>query len=394
MIEEFRNSIRSILYERVNSPLFGTLIVSWVVWNWKIIYLTIFISEDKIEGTRIDYILTNYANLNNIVWFPLLSTVALILIIPFVSTGALWVSLKFNKWKKDIKNNIEKTETLTVHQSIDLRKEINDQEVEMQRMLVSKNDKIQVLERQNQELLSDRVAKAEVDGLKKELDTLKNRQSLNGIFSGTWRNEFVFDNGDFGVETFEIRGSQYFVDDSPAFNLDMIDVDHKNGLVKFRKSGYQNDRELVNDLTRINDRTYRGVEDKNIIVFYSRTDLQTPNLFFTPYYVLRRIKANTNDNINFKVKNNTEFTIKVLNYTITGYFNMHKITGGSSREIKWSIPKKNEDNFELDNVDPLTSYFDGKTDPGIYDSEIRLEYLIEGDPKPQSITRIARLILS
>lgn len=48
MFDELKKSISAILYERTTSPLFGSFILSWTVWNWKIFYITLFISEDKI----------------------------------------------------------------------------------------------------------------------------------------------------------------------------------------------------------------------------------------------------------------------------------------------------------------------------------------------------------
>ena len=57
MISDFRKSINSILYERVSSPLFGTFVISWLIWNWKITYLTLFVSESNLDKNKLEYIL-------------------------------------------------------------------------------------------------------------------------------------------------------------------------------------------------------------------------------------------------------------------------------------------------------------------------------------------------
>jgi hypothetical protein len=155
MIDDIKKSFNSILYERTTSPFFGTLIISWVFWNWKIIYLTIFISEDKIQGNKIDYLTNNFSNAHHLITYPLISTVLLITIVPFISNGAFWLSLKFNKWKKDQKNIVEMKQLLTLEQSIELREQISEQENRFEKLLESKNSEIEnlniIIENMNKE---------------------------------------------------------------------------------------------------------------------------------------------------------------------------------------------------------------------------------------------------
>lgn len=146
MLDEIKKSISASLYERTTSPLFGTLFVSWSVWNWKIIYLTLFISEKEIIGkTKIEYILANYYDNCTLYWFPLISTVILITIIPFVSNGAYWISIMFLKWKKDKKNEVEKNQLLSLEQSINLREQIANQELKFATLIEDKNLEIKQL---------------------------------------------------------------------------------------------------------------------------------------------------------------------------------------------------------------------------------------------------------
>jgi hypothetical protein len=142
---ELRKSINAILYQRVTSPLFGTFLVSWIVWNWKIIYTTFFIDEDKIIKNKIDYIVENFSDSSYLIWYPLLSTLILLTLIPFLSNGAYWLSLKFEKWKVDSKNKIEKQQLLTLAQSIELRGQIIESERKFESLLQNKNDEIKQL---------------------------------------------------------------------------------------------------------------------------------------------------------------------------------------------------------------------------------------------------------
>lgn len=64
---DIRKSIDSIINERLSSPFYGTLILSWLIWDWRIIYLTFFVSESKIESNKIDFILINFSEINDII---------------------------------------------------------------------------------------------------------------------------------------------------------------------------------------------------------------------------------------------------------------------------------------------------------------------------------------
>lgn len=138
MIDEIKKSANSIFNERISSPFWGTLICSWLIWNWRIVYVTFIINQDKIPGTKIDYILNNFSDINYTVTYPLISTVLLLTLVPFITNGAFWLSLKFQQWRSDQKNAIEKRQLLTLEQSILLREEIINQEKGLTHFLKAK----------------------------------------------------------------------------------------------------------------------------------------------------------------------------------------------------------------------------------------------------------------
>jgi hypothetical protein len=148
MIDDLKKYLKEIIYERTTSPLYGTLITSWLIWNWRIIYISFFVSESKIKGNKIDYIITNYSDTEHIVIYPLISTFLLLTIIPFLSNGAYWFSLNFNKWKIDQKNIVDKKQLLSLEQSITLREEIARQEERFGKLIENKNLEISQLQTQ------------------------------------------------------------------------------------------------------------------------------------------------------------------------------------------------------------------------------------------------------
>lgn len=181
MLTELRKSTNAILFERVSSPLFGTLIISWLIWNWKIVYLTIFISESKLEINKIDYIIENYQNIHTLITFPLISTFLLITVIPLISNGAFWMNLIYKKWKTDKKNEVEKTQLLTIEQSVELRKEIRDKEIQFEKILEKKTLDNKLLQAQIEELklkLTD--GKSSEDSNKKQKIRKNNSSSSYG----------------------------------------------------------------------------------------------------------------------------------------------------------------------------------------------------------------------
>ena len=145
MIEDFKKSVNNVLYERLVSPLFGTFIFSWCVWNWKIIYLTLFVDNAEVAGHKIDFIISNYYDNKDLFLWPIISTLVLLLIYPFLAIGAYYVSLRFKKWKIDIRNTQENLQVLNIEDSIELRENIRNQAIRFDNLLSGKNKEIESL---------------------------------------------------------------------------------------------------------------------------------------------------------------------------------------------------------------------------------------------------------
>lgn len=147
MLSDFKKSIDNILYDRLSSPLFGAFACSWCIWNWKIIYLTIFV-DSRLVGNKIDFITKNYSSESHLLYYPILSTLFLILLYPLISTGAFWTSLKFEKMKNNLRNKEENKQLLSLEQSIQLRKEVRSQDEKFDRLLNKKNEEIEILNKE------------------------------------------------------------------------------------------------------------------------------------------------------------------------------------------------------------------------------------------------------
>jgi hypothetical protein len=147
-MKELGKSIKSILNERISSPFYGTLIISWLLWNWKIPYVTFFIESSKLKDNKIDYILENCNNIHHLITFPFLSTIVILTFIPFFSNGAYWVTMIFDTWRLKKKNDIEKNQLLTLEQSVQLRVELQTIGENLEKILSKKTEEIEFLKKQ------------------------------------------------------------------------------------------------------------------------------------------------------------------------------------------------------------------------------------------------------
>lgn len=61
---EFVESIKKAVRERISSPLYGTFLIAWLLFNWKVAYLTIFVDGEILlelgQVNKLDYILSLY----------------------------------------------------------------------------------------------------------------------------------------------------------------------------------------------------------------------------------------------------------------------------------------------------------------------------------------------
>lgn len=145
MISELKKSVSATLYERLTSPFYGTFVTAWLLWNWKIPYVTFFVSEKKLNTSKIEYISSQLSNVNFSVTYPIISTAVLILIFPFIANGAYLVSLRFDKWKREKRNEVENTQLLSIEESIALRESIVQQEERLDQIINNKDKEISSL---------------------------------------------------------------------------------------------------------------------------------------------------------------------------------------------------------------------------------------------------------
>lgn len=168
MIEEFSKTVKAQLYERTSSPLLGSFIIAWCIWNHR--FIMVLFSELSFQE-KIKYIDFHVFggwpdSLTNGLIIPLVAALFMILIYPWPARFlyAYWRTQQ-NKIKAD-QQKIDGDVLLSVDESREIRQAEIKAKMEFDIQLRSKNEEIDslklMLERLNEELLSKNSNKLDV----------------------------------------------------------------------------------------------------------------------------------------------------------------------------------------------------------------------------------------
>ncbi|MFC2082194.1 hypothetical protein ACFLQT_00535 [Bacteroidota bacterium] len=138
MQNNLKTSLKTVFYERISSPLTGAFVLSWLIWNWKLVYFLLFPETDFSLHDRVDFVQVNFINFFNTLLYPFLLAVFLVCVYPLFTTGAIWVRSQYNIFQKDLKSKIENQQLIPLEQSMQLRAEINDQMKKYDALISSK----------------------------------------------------------------------------------------------------------------------------------------------------------------------------------------------------------------------------------------------------------------
>lgn len=143
------SSIDRLIRDRAASPFFGTLILSWSICNWKILYVTFILDSDVINpSNKLSYILTYHWNYLDIYVYPIITTLFLVLVFPFAENKIYIQYLKYRRKRREAKENDEAKNRLTIEESNDLKKESADllvqhrREIEKKDLIIDRKSKI------------------------------------------------------------------------------------------------------------------------------------------------------------------------------------------------------------------------------------------------------------
>lgn len=140
MFDEFRKSLKASLYERTASPIIGAFVSAWLILNWKLCLIVAFADDTIYE--RLAYIEKSpYIDIWPNLYFPLVAAAIFIGLYPLASL----LPYKWWEWyakkKAEIKNSMQRGVLISLEKSMELRNEIDNQEVKFEEMLKGKEQK-------------------------------------------------------------------------------------------------------------------------------------------------------------------------------------------------------------------------------------------------------------
>lgn len=173
MIEDISKSIKASMYERATSPLFGSFLIYWAIWNYKtiLIVLSSMKVKDKISYIENELYESFWTVLLDCAIYPLLSAVLFILIYPYPSK---WIYEYWNNRQKEfklIKQKIDDETPMTLEEARKVRRELLRLEKNYDEEISIKNNEIV--------RLKDIVSSLEITVREKSMPALKTNPAAN-----------------------------------------------------------------------------------------------------------------------------------------------------------------------------------------------------------------------
>jgi hypothetical protein len=242
MASELGASIQKTLKDRVSSPLYGSFIISWLIINWQIPYVTIFESNTTLAQSKISFI-KSYLQTHDFqtIWVPICTTLILVTLGPLFSYWALLLPENFRHKRVNYRAELQKDELINRFSEENKNKD--------QKILI-----LTAAQQQHSQSLS---------GIK----------ILTDVFQGRWRLRRTI-NGNFEYEIFFISQGDLYVKVTGDIGSETLLQEHQLESVSF-----YNDKSLtftkrplasgvnqIYSVYKISEKLFEGHENQTIPV--------------------------------------------------------------------------------------------------------------------------------
>jgi hypothetical protein len=128
MIDEILDSTKSSLADRISSPLLGSFLVSWCIWNWK--FLVILFSDAGVTQTFSLVESVAFSDINDILsnglLYPLITSLIYVFIYPFPARYVYGFMLYQKNKNNRLRQSVANETPLTLEESRQLTAEFNE----------------------------------------------------------------------------------------------------------------------------------------------------------------------------------------------------------------------------------------------------------------------------
>lgn len=124
MLNDITTTIKAQLYERVTSPLLGSFLISWCIFNYKLllIILSSLPAPEKIIYIELNLFSTPHDYIFKGIVYPLLAAIFLIYVYPYPAAAVYRAARNHRKALKKIQQDIEDETPLTIEDARKIRK--------------------------------------------------------------------------------------------------------------------------------------------------------------------------------------------------------------------------------------------------------------------------------
>ncbi len=288
-MNDFFKNISNAFTERAKSPFYSTIIFSWLLWNWRIVFVILFTSKFNLEGQNLsDFITSNYYTYWNCYIGPLITATIFLFILPQIDLLILKYTeelkgkrrdIRIEKGRKhkvdgdtyyDLKFDFEnlKSQVLTFEKDVKKEQAISNErsnEIKKLRSELSESTKLVTVKENDFRILNDRYN-----------DVLSRDKTV--IFQGRWQLEYTRPQDTKPtIEDFEIISNQYVIirnnHREHKFDIKYFYYDSDSQRVHFLKylvNRTTEDKDCSNDLNIVNKDLWEGTENYSTSVTYRR----------------------------------------------------------------------------------------------------------------------------
>ncbi|MFA6139009.1 MAG: hypothetical protein WC667_13120 [Sulfurimonas sp.] len=146
-MDEIKKSILDTINERISSPLIGGFIISWILWNYKTIFVLLSTKNVEDKFSYIDYVLYHdwlHFTFQGLI-LPLLTSIVFIFIFPYPEKWIYTFWYGHKKKLNDDKQKIDDKKLLSEEESRDIRRKHLKLEIEFNKEIDEKDTEIKHL---------------------------------------------------------------------------------------------------------------------------------------------------------------------------------------------------------------------------------------------------------